>query len=322
LRRIATGLAHGFCRRAVVFTLTGLSFFGGLNDLDAADAAPLVGTKLPGIPGKDYNDVAVDSRGTIYVTTKDGNIYFLRKGGVFTLIPNRPAEFAESPAEIMRITYKALRIAIAPEGNTPWVVFFKDDRRTVVGTGVQKFYPVNILCRLGTPTRQNPTGWFEREGAPEPADVTIAAEGTIYVTAEKAPWGVFSTTDSHGTTPFRDVMCDDSSRISAGTGNTLWVVKRDGSLWGKGNPVNSWKPTSSVAMQDVGASHFGRVVGLAQRKRTFLGIPLNNNAIWQSTDYGNTFVEYPQNTGFLNVAASSANILYAVDAKATLWKFR
>ena len=296
-------------KRVVLLSLAGLAFyFGFLSDVGAAGAQTWV--KLP---VNQVNDVAVNSFGSIYIVKTSGSIYHSVNGRFFTEFAIPPTTYESTRVERITTTYRATRIAVAPD-NVPWAVLTKIVRTTNLMTGAINTARTNHLY-----LRPNALGWIERENAPDPVDVTVSSDRKVFVTSATAPYGIFVTTNQDGAFHFAQVGGSSGfARVSAGNRNVLWAVDLDGTLWYFIN--NKWTQTSTVGMNDVGAGHFGKVVGLAGQKSSILGRVIYDGAVWRSDNFGTTFAKEPLTKDFVNVAVSSTNIIYATDLNGILWK--
>ena len=153
--------------------LAGLLLLCIVNDAEAA------GPNWVRLPISQVNDVAIDSLGGVYVTKTDGSIAYSVNGTFYIAIAGPPPSISRSTSGTESTTWSATRISIGP-GNVPWVVFTK-----TVTTRDRGVSTVNTTHNLLY--RPNALGWIEHPGSPDPADVTIAADGGIIVTSATAP---------------------------------------------------------------------------------------------------------------------------------------
>lgn len=301
-------LVGKFSKRTFLLIFASLLFFFVLNDIKVVNAA--VWTTLP---AKKVNDVAVNSRGEIYITKTDGTINYSVNGTFYILIPNPPNEYPINRYEPIT-TFEAKRIAIAPN-DVPWAIFLKTVKTTDQMTRAVEIVKTHHLYYR--PVLE----WIECPGAQNPEDVTVSTDDKVFVTSATAPYNIFSSLTVTGTFSFTKVAdSDEFSRISAGNDKILWAVKRDGTLWKFAN--KKWTQISSVGINDVGASHFGKIVGLTEKKESILGQITYAGAIWYSSDFGVNFTKDSNTKNFQNIAVSSNNVLYAADLKGVLWKYQ
>jgi len=302
-------LTYNFNRKTFFLLFAAFLCFGFLNNTKAAGAFSW--TKLP---VSQVNDVAVDSTGAFYITKIDGTIQYSVNGTFYISIPLPPPLFYNEGGLSISTNYKANRIAVAPD-NIPWAVFTKTVKTTDRSIGT-----VNITVTQHLYQRPNALGWVERVNSPNPADVAVAADGTIFVTSATAPYNLYSTNNPNGAFSFVKIAnSDNSSRISAGYNKILWVVKINGELMTYESSGNKWKQTTLLGMNDVGASHPSKVVGLTENKLSILGKIIYDGSIWTSVDFGITFTKEPQKKNFQNIAVSSENTIYAADLFGFLW---